>query len=273
MNKNLPLRLSFAFLLTLSFFFVTSCSSVKNVKYFQDIPDSTYSTAIGKAEYVEPVIQVDDILTIAVQTLDPNATALINMGNVPVSATGTSTVNTGLINIGQQIVSGYLVNKQGEVELPILGKIKVLGLSTSKAKEVITAKAADFYKEPAVTVRYANFKISVAGEVARPSTYVMPNEKVTILDALSAAGDLTIFGKRDNVLLIRQNEDGGKTAYRINLNKSNIMTAPYYYLRQNDFIYVEPGKAKAAANDANQLRTYTIIGSALSVLIILATRL
>ncbi|SEO45813.1 polysaccharide biosynthesis/export family protein [Mucilaginibacter sp. OK283] len=273
MNKNLLQRLSFAIVLILSFFLITSCSSVKNVKYFRDIPDSTLSTSIGRAEYVEPVIQTDDILTIVVQTLDPNATSLINMGNVPVSATGTSTVNTGILSVGQQVVSGYLVDKEGDVELPILGKVQVVGLTTSKAKTLIEAKAGEFYKSPSVTVRYANFKISVAGEVARPSTYIIPNEKVTILDALTMAGDLTIFGKRDNVLLIRQNEDGTKTAYRINLNKSNIMTAPYYYLRQNDFIYVEPGKAKAAANDANQLRTYTIIGSALSVLIIIASRL
>jgi polysaccharide export outer membrane protein len=204
-----------------------------------------------------------------IQTIDPNASQIINMGNIATSATGT-TIGP-LAN--SQVVSGYLVDKNGDVDLPIVGKTKVAGYTINDAKEIIRAKISTLYNVQSVIVRYANFKISVIGEVNKPGTYIMPNEKVSVLDAIALAGDLTIYGKRENVLLLRENQDGIRIPHRINLRKSDVFTEPFFYLRQNDLIYVEPGKSKAAATDAAQARTYTIIGSLLSVLVVIASRL
>jgi polysaccharide export outer membrane protein len=247
-----------------------SCSSTKNTRYFKNIPDSGILKTIPRVEYSAPKIQVDDILTILIQTVDPQATVTINMGNVAVA---NSTAQAGSSASPQAPLSGYLVDKDGFVDLPVLGRIKLEGYTTGEAKDIILTEANKYFKQPTAIVRYANFKFSVTGEVLRPGVYVTPNEKVSILDAIALAGDMTIFGKRDNVLLIRENSDGTKTPYRINLFKSDMMSAPNFYLRQNDFIYVEPGKGKAAATDASLTRTYTIIGAALSVLIVLVSRI
>jgi polysaccharide export outer membrane protein len=260
----------FAPLLYLSFTLV-SCSSTQKIKYFQDIPDSGQLKTIATSNYVEPKIQVDDILTVLVETIDPESTAVINLGNVPAPSTGNSMANS-LTGINQQASLGYLVNKEGYIEIPILGKIKLLGYTTSEATEIIRAEALKYYKDPTIIVRFANFKISITGEVLKPGVYVMPNEKVSILDAIATAGDLTIFGKRENVLLLRENPDGTKTPYRVNLKKSNIMSEPYYYLHQNDIIYVEPRKAKSDATDAAQQKYITIAGALLSIILVLAYR-
>ncbi|WP_223817993.1 polysaccharide biosynthesis/export family protein [Mucilaginibacter rubeus] len=223
-----------------------------------------------KSEYIEPTIKVDDILNIFIQTIDPQATISINAANVPLSTSGS--VSTPALNTVTP--TGYLVNKEGFIELPVLGKLNVLGYTTSQLRDSITKiAAAKYFKDPTVIVRFANFRVNVTGEVLKPGQYVMPNEKVSIIDALAMAGDLTIYGKRENVLLIRENADGTKTPYRVNLTRSDIMSAPYYYLKQNDVIYVEPRKAKSDANDASQARYVTIAASLLSILIILATRL
>ncbi|CAL1519265.1 polysaccharide biosynthesis/export family protein [Chitinophaga sp. MM2321] len=247
-----------------------SCASPKNITYFKDIPDTLESKEVEQALYKTPVVQVDDILQVSIQTLDPAATLLLNQQNTaswPV--TGTPGNSTSANNSG---VSGYLVDKDGYVVLPLIGKMLVKDKSTSEVREAIRLKAAEYYKDPVVNVRMANFKITVLGEVARPSTYVMPNEKVTVLDALGMAGDLTIYGKRENVLLIRE-KAGKKEFVRFNLNNSNLFTSPYYYLQQGDVVYVEPNKSKIASTDGARLRNITIVSSALSVLIVLLTRI
>jgi polysaccharide export outer membrane protein len=249
-----------------------SCSAPKKIKYFQDIPDSGKLKQLAGVAFSAPTIQADDILTILIETVDPQATTTINMGNVPIQGSATPSGITGL-NQQQLPSSGYLVNKDGYIEIPVLGRIKLLGHTTEEAKSIILAEANKYFNDPTVIVRYANFKFSVTGEVLKPGVYISPNEKVTVMDAIAQAGDLTIFAKRDNVLLIRENADGSKTPYRINLNKSEVFASPYYYLRQNDVLYVEPGKGKAAANDANQARTFALLGSLISVLIVVASRI
>ncbi|WP_183579147.1 polysaccharide biosynthesis/export family protein [Mucilaginibacter sp. X5P1] len=247
---------------------IFSCATRKNIKYFEDIPDSGVLKTIPITAYIEPKIQVDDILSIVVSTVDPAATQPINLGNISLLGPNNNGPATS-----QPVISGYLVSKDGDVEIPVLGKIHLLGLTTVEARGAIKERANKFYNDPSVTVRYANFKITVTGEVARPSVYIMPNEKVTLLDALSIAGDLTIYGKRDNILLLRENNDGSKTAYRINLTKSNLIDQPYYYLHQNDYIYVEPTKGKVAANDIAQARTYAILSSVITVIIVIISRI
>jgi polysaccharide biosynthesis/export protein len=254
---------------------ITSCSTQKKIKYMQDLPDSGRLKNIPLAAYKPPVIQNDDILTILISTTDPQNTMVINAGNIPVPMGISSSPASSMSNIGgsgQQGSAGYLVNPDGFITLPIVGKIKLAGYTTTEATEIVRKAALDYYKDPTVIVRYANFKISVIGEVLKPGIYVIPNEKVSVLDAISLAGDLTIFAKRENILLLRENANGTETPYRINLKKSDLMSSPYFYLRQNDIIYVEPGTGKAAATDASQARYYTLVGSLLSVLIVLFTR-
>ncbi len=193
---------------------------------------------------------------------------------MPGAASGAAGLLASLSGASQQQApeSGYLVDKQGLIEIPIIGKLEAAGHTTDELKEAVEKIAVKYYKDPTVTVHFANFKVNVTGEVLKPGQYVMPEEKETIMDAIAMAGDLTIFGKRENVLLIRQNVDGTRTAYRVNLKKSDALNSPVYFLRQNDFIYVEPRKAKSDANDAAQVRYYGIAAAVASILIIIATR-
>ncbi|MCW3464658.1 polysaccharide biosynthesis/export family protein [Chitinophaga nivalis] len=246
---------------------MSSCSTSKNITYFKDVPDTVKLREITQAAYYTPVIQVDDILQVNIQTLDPAASALLNQqggSSWPVNGSGPATPAAAG-------VTGYLVDKDGNVVLPVIGKIPVKGKTTDVVRDEITAKAAQYYRDPVVTVRFSNFKITVLGEVAKPSTYIMPNEKVTLLDAIGVAGDLTIYGKRENVLLIRDKE-GKKEFVRFNLNESNLFTSPYFYLRQGDVVYVEPAKSKVANTDMAQVKRISIIASALSLLIVLVSR-
>jgi polysaccharide export outer membrane protein len=146
-------------------------------------------------------------------------------------------------------------------------------LTTAQARDLVLEQAKKYFKEPSVTVRYANFKITVLGEVQRPGTYTVPSEKINLLDALGYAGDLTIYGDRTNVLLMRRQADGATIAYRLNLNNSEVFKSPNFYLRQNDELYITPTKAKITSSDAAQARNITIITSALTVLVVLLTRI
>lgn len=248
--------------------FLGSCSTPKNISYFKDVPDTVRQKMVDLATYSTPVIQADDILQVTIQTLDPASTALMNQQNQPTwpaaGASGAAVPNTANI-------PGYLVDKEGYVTLPLVGKIMAKGKTTAAIQEEIRTKAAEFYKDPVVNVRFSNFKVTVLGEVTRPSTYVMPNEKVTLLDALGMAGDLTIYGKRENVLLIREVE-GKKEFVRFNLNSSNLFTSPYYYLQQGDVVYVEPNKSKVVSTDAARLRNITIVTSVLTLLVVIFSR-
>jgi len=237
-----------------------SCASTKNVPYFQDISDSTKEKMLVDAPYKDPVIIPDDILSVTIVTIDPTTAAPVNQAvNVPVSNSSNGT---------SEQVPGLLVDKNGEISLPIIGTVKVAGLTTFQAKKLIKEKAMLYFKDPDVQLRFANFKITVIGEVAHPSSFIVPNEKVSVLDALGLAGDLTIYGRRDNVLLIRE-IDGKKELTRLNLNSSDLFESPYFYLKQNDVIYVQPNKSKAVQADAEQTRVVTIAASIITGLILI----
>jgi len=246
---------------------VSSCATTKNVPYFQDISLAKMSVMDSTAVYADPKIQPDDILSISIFTTDPQSTSIINQSTTSL-ALGASSASS----IGQQQVSGYLVDKKGEVELAVVGKIKLVGLTTYQARDSIRIRLEKLYNQPAVQVRFANFKVTILGEVARPAAYTLPNEKVSVLDAIGLAGDLTIYGKRENVLLIHDN-NGKKEFARFNLNSGELFNSPYFYLKQNDVIYVEPNKAKIATNNASRTQTFAILGTALSLLIVLFARL
>jgi len=257
------------FFLGLLSIFLASCSSIKNIKYFSNLPDSTKKVKLDNLTFVEPTIQPDDILSINIQVVDPKSSEIISMGNLQSSAVGNTTTGS----TGSQTVSGYLVDGNGFIEFPVIGKLKVVGLTTEQARELIRTNASEYYKKPSVNVRFANFKITILGEVSKPGTYVVSNEKVNILDALGLAGDLTIYGKRENVTLIRRYDNGTRELYHLDLTNSQILNSPYYYLRQNDYIIVEPSKSKIVASDAIQNRNISIIttigASLISILAIL----
>ncbi|RXF69534.1 hypothetical protein EKH83_11810 [Arcticibacter tournemirensis] len=248
---------------------LTSCETTKKVAYFQDISSEQQSELANTARFTEPVIQPDDILSISIFTIDPTTNMVVNQA----ASQAISTVTGTTVALGATPpTSGFLVDKNGEIDLSVVGKVKVVGLTTYQARDLIKEKAAVVYTHPNVQVRFANFKVTILGEVARPASYVIPNEKVSVLDALGLAGDLTIFGKRENVTIIR--DSGGKKEFaRLNLNSKEIFNSPYYYLKQNDVLYVEPNKGKAASLNQARTQTYAIIGTALSVLIVLFTRL
>lgn len=240
----------------------TSCVSNKKIAYFQDIQSIKQAKLDSAAIFTEPVIQSDDILSINIFTLNPQSGAIVNQA-------ASNTVLGGGANtaVAAQQVSGFLVDRNGDVELSLIGKVKVAGLTTYQARELIREKAAAVYKEPNVQLRFANFKVSVLGEVNSPSAYTLPNEKVSILDALSLAGDLTIYGRRDNILIVRDN-NGKKEFVRLDLNSSKVFNSPFYYLKQNDVVYVEPNKRKVSASNSAQVQTIGVIASVISVIVL-----
>ncbi|MBE9585870.1 polysaccharide biosynthesis/export family protein [Mucilaginibacter sp. JRF] len=254
----------FGLLISIAAILFSSCGSTKKIRYFQDLPETSQANEFSAAEYVEPTIQPDDILAITVTTNDPLATNAINSRNGGLTNTAGANPQAGMITP----VSGYLVNKAGFVEVPTLGSIKLLGLTTMKARETVRDKAAKFFVNPVVDVRYSNFRVTVLGEVNRPASYVIPNEQVTLLDAIGYAGDLTFFGKRNNITLIRKDGVGRNISVKIDLTKKSAMNSPYFYLKQNDVIYVEPNKTKVLNNDNNAARFITIAATVFTAIIL-----
>lgn len=245
----------------------TSCANYKKIAYFRDLQDTTKSQTITTMAYKELKIKADDILAITIQTIDPvNSTSINQITTAPVAGVSLGTA----ISPNSQI-TGFLVDKDGDIELPMLGKLKLSNLTTIEARELIRAKASLYYKEPAVQVRFTNFKITVLGEVNKPAPYVLPNERLTILDAIGLAGDLTVYGKRENVMLIREN-NGKKDIFRFNLNSSATFNSPAFYLQQNDIVYVEANKVKAASLNTVRTQNIAIISSLISVFGILISR-
>lgn len=233
---------------------LASCSSPKNVAYIQnsDYIDFSRSEVLYDAR-----IMPKDILTITVNTVNPEASAPFNL----VVSTELSTNNRGGTIGNQRALQTYLVDNKGCIEFPVIGTLEVGGLTKSACEKLIHDKIQRFMnaeENPIVTVRMSNYKISVLGEVNKPGMFTVGNEKINIFEALAQAGDLTIYGVRDRVKLIRENEKGHKDVYTLNLNDAEIINSPYYYLQQNDVIYVEPNKVKAKNSSIGQSTTIWI---------------
>ena len=242
---------------------LTSCMNMRKFVYFHGMQDTLIRA--GKTASLEPVIQKNDLLSITVSSLNPDASLIFNTPNQ--AATSPSMV------AGNSLTIGYLVNQDGYIQFPLLDSIHAAGLN----KKQLTAYITDMLTkkklllDPIVTIRYLNFKVSVLGEVARPGVFAIPNEKVTILEALGLAGDLTIYARRDNLILIREQENGEKIFRRINLGSSAILSSPYYYLKSNDVIYVEPNRNKVASISSALPLMPAILGG-LSLLIVILDR-
>ena len=233
-------KLSYFFLAAVAVLTVTSCSTPKNVAYIQNSDYIDYT----KSEYLyDARIMPKDILTITVNTVNPEASAPFNLivRNTLTSATSNIATSGGSLQT-------YLVDNNGCIDFPVVGTLQVGGLTKSMCEKLIHDKIKRYMnaeENPIVTVRMSNYKISVIGEVNRPGMFTVGNEKINIFEALAQAGDLSIYGVRDRVKLIRENAKGRKEIHTINLNDADIVNSPYYYLQQNDVVYVEPNQVKA----------------------------
>ena len=244
---------------------LTSCGSTKNVAYLQNSDSINFE----KSRFLyDARIMPKDQITISVNTTTPEASLPFNL------LLQNAYQQSRSVSSGGGTLMPYLVDNAGYINFPIVGKLKVGGLTKSEAEKLVTEKIRPYMAEtenPVVTVTMASYSVSVLGEVTRPGTFQVSREKITILEALAQAGDLTIYGVRDRVKLIREDATGKKSIVTLNLNDANIVNSPYYYLQQNDVLYVEPNNVKAQNSKVGQ--TTTLWFSATSILISLTSLL
>ncbi len=252
-----------AYLVVCMAVFFTACTSTKKIIYLQDVVPLKQQEIEQKYEVI---IHGDDLLAIMVNSRDPELALPFNMPMVSYQLGS----NTG----GQQRVLGYLVDTNGNIDFPILGEIHVEGLTRMQLTELIKNKLieGDLIKDPIVTVQFLNFKISVMGEVGRPGSFTISGDRITLLEALSMAGDLTIYGRRDRVAVIREirENNGKRTILFHDLRSADIFNSPCYYLQQNDIVYVEPNKAKSGQSSINQNNSIGVWVSVISLLTTIA---
>ena len=244
-----------------------SCVSPKSIVYFQG-DTLRYSVDTIRQSYT-PTVQPNDLLSIVVGSLSPESDVIFNVPNQYT----TSAMSYGNAGGTRQQSLGYLVDSEGNIEMPLVGKIYIQNLKTQVAADTIRQQLLKFLREPTVTLRSLNFKVSVLGEVNRPAVYVVPDEKITLPEMLSLAGDLTIYGRRDNITVIRE-ENGLRQYAKVDLTSRDIFDSPYYYLHKNDLVYIEPVKARMTYADRRvQLLPLAIsIVSTLGLIIINLTR-
>lgn len=239
---------------------LTSCVSTKNVTYFQD--KDQVDTSLSKNLY-DAKIMPKDILQIQVFSMTPEASEPFNLLK-------NNSTSSSMSSSNQNSVYNYLVSNDGTIVMPIIGTVKVGGLSKNEAEKLIKSKIHPYLAENenvVVHVRMMNYKYAILGGVRSPGLYTTQNEKVSILEAIAQAGDLTTFAYRDRIFLIRENAEGQKEYHQLNLNDANIISSPYYYLQQNDVIYVEPRKAEArnAFISANTTIWFSLASSLMSI--------
>jgi polysaccharide biosynthesis/export protein len=248
------MRYRLVFLLGLAL--ITSCRT-RNLAYLSDVQSKgLYTEKVLNA--TEPKVQVDDLLSITVVSPSAESNSLFNRGEMPVAGV----VSNYNANSASSVMyrEGYLVDKDGFIDFPVLGKVKLGGLTKAEAKALLISQLDGYLKEPMVNIRYLNYKVTVMGEVNRPATFMIPTEKVTILEALGMAGDMTAFGRRENVMVIRE-VGGVRTITRLDLNKKDVLSSPFFYLQQNDVVYVEPDRVKTlqASTNTRNLSIFTTV--------------
>lgn len=231
------------------FIFQSSCISIKKITYFNDLPDTATYTINKITPFVDPKIESNDILAITVQTIIPNT-------STPITSSSTGSFNE---------LNGFLVDKDGYIELNLIGFVKVGGLTTSEARELLKQKAKYFFKDPIVNVRIANFDVMVLGDVNRAGVINLPSEKASIIDVIGLAGDLQLTANRKNILLIRTEGDAKKFV-RFDITSKDIFQSPYFWMKQHDQVYVEPSKYKIQNSDNSFTRNLSIFTSIFSVL-------
>lgn len=244
-----------------------SCVSPKSIVYFQG-DTLRYSVDTIRQSYT-PTIQPNDLLSVIVGSLSSEADAVFNVPNLYT----TSAMNYSGTGGARQQSVGYLVDSDGNIELPLVGEVHVKDLRTQDAADTLRRRLLPYLREPSVTIRSLNFKVSVLGEVNRPTVYVIPDEKITLPEVLSLAGDLTIYGRRDNITVIRE-ENGLRQYAKVDLTSRDIFNSPYYYMHKNDMVYVEPIKARMTYTDQRiqLLPLFISIVSTIGFLVVNLTR-
>jgi len=235
---------------------LASCSQ-RNLVYFSNLKDNDRYQTPPEAP-VELRLQPNDLVSIKVSSLNPESNALFNRGVL--SAPGAAATS---LSAESTPTEGYLLDQNGNVDFPVLGKVKLAGLTNTEATTKMTGLLQQYVKSPIITIRLLNFKVTVIGEVNRPSTFLVPTQRITVLEALGLAGDMTSYGRRENVLLVRE-QNLVRTTTRLDLNDKALLTSPYFYLQQNDVIYVAPDKIKQVQASTNAL-TLTLAGMGITI--------
>ncbi|MGY3213763.1 polysaccharide biosynthesis/export family protein [Mucilaginibacter sp. HD30] len=259
------------FLFTISaVFLISSCTPYKNVPYFQDLKqDSILSEQIDN--YSPLTLQPGDLIGLNVVSLNHEADAVFNYNLIRPSSNGASVATTGEIgNSAQNAIVGYMVDSKGNIYLPTLGPLKISGYTLSQAKTALESKLSESLKSPIVELRLQNFKISVIGDVKNPGLFSIANEKINIVEALALAGDLNTTGIRNSIFLIRE-QDGKRDYVPIDLRSKDVITSKYYYLKNNDVIYIKPNRDRVLASDSYSQKLSLIL-SALTVIVVLFSR-
>ena len=258
-HKRKPLPVS----ILLALMFLSSCAGVKEIAYLQNLSQKTDSLNINKQDIglFAAKIKSKDMLSISVVTSEPQTTRMYNLVLPLVNENPEKTLTT------LPSLQSYLVDNDGNIDFPVFGKIKVNNLSLKELENLLQKKLeSSFSKErPIITIRFLNFSVNVLGEVTKPGKYFSSNERMTIFEALSLSNDMTIYGRRDNVKVLREDANGKKIIININLNDKNIIYSPAFYLEQNDVVYVEPNQTKSRATNFGTAETIGI--SAISVLV------
>lgn len=248
----------------IAIFLFASCQSYKKVPYLQDA--EVVEQTVQQKNLYDAKIMPKDLLTIVVSCTSPELAVPFNLTVATQNNVATTSTTT------QPVLQQYLVDNDGKINFPVLGELKVGGLTKKEAEQMIVERLKPYITEtPIVTVRMVNYKISVIGEVARPGTFTISNEKVNLLEALAMAGDMTVWGLRDNVRLIRESADGRQEIVTLDMNKAETILSPYYWLQQNDIVYVTPNKAKARNSDIGN--STSLWFSATSIVVSLASLL
>ena len=240
---------------------LASCSSQKTtLPYFADIPPVADGT-MEAGDYLSR-IKPDDELLITVNALDPSAAAAFNLPAFnPGSDTNVLTQSAHATPLTVMATSmqlqTFIVNSEGYINYPVLGSIHVAGMTVEQLQKMLTEKISATVEDPIVNVRIANFEVVVGGEVRQPKKIRVNRSRYSVLDALGDAGDLTEYGERSNILLVRE-ENGQRAYHRLNLNSSDLLTSPYFYLQQNDYIYVEPNAVRQANSKYNQHNSFKL---------------
>lgn len=257
-------------LLVLAICLLGSCTSTRQLTLMQGQFDTARLSQINASE---PVIQKGDLLGIIVYSDNPGATAIYNQSVMAGTTGGGANAGgagaaAGAVTGSSPSSPGYQVDDRGNIQFQGLGLLHVEGLTKSQLKDTLDSKLKYYLKNAYYSIRFLNYRFTMLGEINRPGIYSIPGERISLLEALGLAGDLTFYGRRDNVLFIRQN-NGKREFARLDLTKPEIMASPYFYLQQNDVVIVEANKKKAAASDQVTMRNITIASTIISTLAIL----
>lgn len=254
----------YAILFIISVSILSSCVSRKDIVYFQDIEKLKQDS-----DMIQPslTIKPNDLLSITVSAADLES---VRPFNVVVESRPAEAGASLFVNNTQHL--GYLVDSSGDIHFPVLGTIKAQGLTPKELNDKLTQLLTTYIKDPIVNIRLLNFTVSILGEVARPGTYPISGERISITEAVGMAGDLTIFGRRDNILVIRET-DGKKTYAYLDFRSADLLNSEYYYLKQHDVVYVEPNKAQRQSSSFNRNSTvYISVASLLISVLVLIFR-